>query len=160
VFDTSAHRPKSRVLCAANTVERNLLVEAQGTHEDPERTLRRFVAESAIDRRLAPVRVAEATTYLAVLITATGPARICAVASSIFAAVMTTRARGTLRTNELVPTVLVVAKTATVISVAIGPDWAARLGATWGLVSSLVVLAFAALSVVIQRLLPTSAVGR
>lgn len=128
-------------------------MEAVGTPGDSIEQLRRFADDSTLDRRTAPIRAAEATTYLAVIITAATPARVAAVTATLLIAALTTKVRGLPSTATPIQMVLAAAKLAAVIAVAFGTDAVARAGATWGLVSSLVVLAFAALSKVAVTLL-------
>lgn len=121
-------------------------MEAAGLKGDPIDQLRRFADESSLDRRLAPLRAAEAATYLAVIVTAATPMRFAAVVATVLTAVAATLIRGLPTAVTPIQIILTAAKVATVIAVLYGTDAVARAGATWGLVSSLVVLAFAALS--------------
>lgn len=128
-------------------------MEAVGTNGDPIEQLRRFAADSALDRKLAPIRAAEATTYLAVILTAATPARVAAVVATTLIAATLIVLRGFAPTAGPIAAVLAVAKIAAVGAVAFGEDPVARFGATWGLIASLVVLAFAALSALATKLL-------
>lgn len=128
-------------------------MEASGTQGDPIEQLRRFADDSTLDRKLAPIRAAEAATYLAVIISAAGPARVSAVVTAALIAATTITYRGVRPAAGPIPLVLATAKLAAVGAIGFGTDWAARAGATWGLMASLVVLAFAALSKIAATLL-------